>query len=104
LIDPSHVHGNVSRIQSLVVPTTSLMQTDTRVDEDTAMHITLMIDDDLIAKAEALARPGIEPSELIKECVKGYIQLQTARRLAALGGDVPEIELAPRRREEAATR
>ncbi len=65
------------------------------------MRTTLTIDDELIAKAEALARPGVERSELIKECVKAYIQLQTARRLAALGGRAPDIEAVPRRQEEA---
>ena len=65
------------------------------------MRTTLTIDDDLFAKAMALAQPGTEKSELIRECVKAFIQRQTARRLAALGGEVPEIELVARRREEA---
>ncbi len=65
------------------------------------MRTTLTIDDELFAKAVALAEPGIERSELLKECVKAFIQLQTARRLAALGGQAPEIEPAPRRREKA---
>lgn len=63
------------------------------------MRTTLTIDDELFAKAVALAAPGIEKSELLRECVRAYIQRQTARRLAALGGQVPDIELAPRRRE-----
>ena len=67
------------------------------------MRTTLTIDDTLFAKAVALAEPGIEKSELIRECVKAFIQRQTARRLAALGGLAPEIELAPRRREQPAT-
>ncbi len=67
------------------------------------MRTTLTIDDSLFAKAVALAEPGIEKSELIRECVKAFIQRQTARRLAALGGLAPDIELAPRRREEPAT-
>ena len=61
------------------------------------MRTTLTIDDELFAKAVALAEPGIERSELLKECVQAFIQRQTARRLAALGGQVPDIELAPRR-------
>ncbi len=65
------------------------------------MRTTLTIDDDLFAKAMALAQPGTEKSELIRECVKAFIQRQTARRLAALGGEAPEIELVTRRREEA---
>jgi len=65
------------------------------------MRTTLTIDDNLFDKAISLAEPGMEKSELIRECVKAFIQRQTARRLAALGGKVPEIELVPRRREEA---
>ena len=64
------------------------------------MRTTLTIDDQLFAKAVALAEPGVEKSELIRECVKAFIQRQSARRLAAMGGQAPEIELAPRRREE----
>ena len=63
------------------------------------MRTTLTIDDELFAKAVALAEPGMAKSELFKECVKAFIQRQTARRLAALGGQVPDIELAPRRRK-----
>ena len=67
------------------------------------MRTTLTIDDALFAKAVALAEPGIEKSELIRECVKAFVQRQTARRLAALGGQAPDMELAPRRREEVPT-
>jgi hypothetical protein len=67
------------------------------------MRTTLTIDDELYAKAAALAPPGIEKSELLKQCVKAFIQQQTARRLAALGGQVPDIEWAPRRREDSAS-
>ena len=65
------------------------------------MRTTLTIDDHLFAKALALAEPGIVKSELLRECVKAFIQHQAARRLAALGGQAPDIELAPRRRDEA---
>ena len=63
------------------------------------MRTTLTIDDELFAKAVALADPGLEKSELFKECVRAFIQRQTARRLAALGGQAPEIELVPRQRQ-----
>ncbi len=76
-----------------------LMQIDVSIDGG-AMRTTLTIDDDLFAKAMSLAQPGTEKSEMLKECVKAFIQRQTARRLAALGGKAPEIELAPRRREK----
>jgi len=67
------------------------------------MRTTLTIDDELFAKAASLAEPGIDKSELIRECVNAFIQRQTARRLAALGGQVPDVELVARRREESAT-
>ena len=65
-----------------------------------SMRTTLTINDQLFDQAVRLASPGIEKSELIRECVKAFIQQQTARRLASLGGKAPDIELAPRRREE----
>ncbi len=71
--------------------------------QENTMRTTLTIDDQLFAKAVALADPGLDKSELIRECVKAFIQRQTARRLAALGGQAPEIELVARRREEVST-
>ncbi len=62
------------------------------------MRTTLTIDDQLFAKAVSLAEPGLEKSELIRQCVKAFIQQQTARRLAALGGQAPDIKLVARRR------
>ena len=67
------------------------------------MRTTLTIDDELFAKAVALAEPGIERTELLRECIKAFIQRQTARRLAALGGQAPDIEAVPRRRDQAST-
>lgn len=65
------------------------------------MRTTLTIDDELFAKAVALAEPGMDKADLLKECVRAFIQRQTARRLAALGGQIPDMELTPRRREDA---
>ncbi len=63
------------------------------------MRTTVTIDDELFTKAAALAEPGLERSELFKAFVKAFIQLQTARRLAALGGQVPDMKPAARRRQ-----
>jgi hypothetical protein len=57
------------------------------------MPTTLTIDDELFSRALALSEPRIEKAELLKECVKAYIQRQTARRLAALGGHVERHHL-----------
>ena len=62
------------------------------------MRTTVTIDDDLFEEAMSLAEPGMERSELLRECVKAFIRQQASRRLAALGGAIPEMELAPRRR------
>lgn len=58
------------------------------------MRTTLTIDDQLFAKAMSLAQPQMEKSKLIRECVKAFIQPQSTRRLAALGGQVPDTDAA----------
>ena len=64
------------------------------------VRTTLTLDDSLYTEALALAEPGLDKAELLRECVSAFIQRQTARRLAALGGRAPEIEAVPRRRPE----
>ncbi|KGM33381.1 type II toxin-antitoxin system VapB family antitoxin [Inquilinus limosus] len=65
------------------------------------MRTTLALDDDLLAKAQALT--GLqEKSALIREALKALIARESARRLAALGGSEPDLEPLPRRRAEPA--
>lgn len=60
------------------------------------MRTTLTIDDDLYAKAVELT--GVhEKSALLRESLKALIALESARRLARLGGSQPELESIPRR-------
>ena len=66
-------------------------------DQEIMVRTTLTIDDELFAQALALSEPGIGKSELLRKCVKAYIQKQTARRLAALGGKASDVDPAPRR-------
>lgn len=80
-----------------------MMHNDAPFDAEPPVRTTLTIDDALFEKAMSLADPGMEKSELLKECVKAFIQRQTARRLAALGGKAPDIKLARRRRDEPTT-
>ena len=81
-----------------------LMQNDADSDAwSRAVRTTLTIDDELFAKAMSLAEPGMGKSELLKECIKAFIQRQAARRLAALGGQMTDVDLVPRRRDEAHT-
>ena len=61
------------------------------------MRTTLALDDDLLAKAQALT--GVrEKSALLREALTALIQRESARRLARLGGSEPQLEVAPRRR------
>jgi Arc/MetJ family transcription regulator len=61
------------------------------------MRTTVTLDDQLLAEAgEAM---GItERSVLLHEGLKLIVQREAARRLAALGGSAPELQLPPRRR------
>lgn len=60
------------------------------------MRTTLTLDDDLVRKAMEFT--GItEKSALVKEALTRMIQREAARRLAALGGSAPDLELPPRR-------
>lgn len=61
------------------------------------MRTTLAIDDDLIAKAQALTGLN-EKSALVREALKALIARESARRLASLGGSEPDLRAAPRRR------
>jgi Arc/MetJ family transcription regulator len=64
------------------------------------MRTTVAIDDELLAKAQALT--GLtERSALVREGLKALIARESGRRLAMLGGSEPDLEPAPRRRETA---
>ena len=61
------------------------------------MRITLVLDDDLLAKAQALT--GVkEKTLLVREALKALIEWESARRLARLGGSEPQLEASRRRR------
>lgn len=61
------------------------------------MRTTINIDDALLAKAQRVS--GIrEKATLLREGLKALIERDSARRLAALGGSEPGLEMAPRRR------
>ena len=62
-----------------------------------AMRTTLALDDDLVSTAQEYT--GItEKTALVREALKSLIQREASRRLAALGGTMPELEDIPRRR------
>jgi Arc/MetJ family transcription regulator len=63
------------------------------------MRTTINLDDDLLATASRLT--GItDRTPLIRESLKALIARESARRLALLGGSMPELQLTPRRRPE----
>ena len=63
------------------------------------MRTTINIDDELLAKAQRLT--GVkEKATLLREGLKALIERESARRLAALGGTEPQLEVAPRRRSK----
>ena len=61
------------------------------------MRTTLALDDELLAKAQALT--GLrEKSTLVREAFKALIGRECARRLARLGGSEPNLKRPRRRR------
>ncbi len=58
------------------------------------MRTTVAIDDELFAKAQEYA--GItEKSAVIREALKAFIEREAARRLARLGGSMPDAKAPP---------
>ena len=68
------------------------------------MRTTVTIDDALYEKALEMADTNMDKSDIFREAIKTFVRVQTAKRLAALGGTMPEIQDVPRRREEAVSR
>ena len=64
-----------------------------------AMRTTLALDDDLVSTAQEYTGL-VEKTALVREALKSLIQREAARRLAALGGTMPELKDIPCRRPE----
>ena len=60
------------------------------------MRTTIVLDDELLAKAQSLTNLQ-EKSSLVKEALKALIERESAKRLASLGGTEPHLETIPRR-------
>jgi len=65
-----------------------------------AMRTTVVLDDELLEKAQALTNLK-EKSSLIKEALKALIERESAKRLASLGGISPDLQPIPRRQSDA---
>lgn len=63
------------------------------------MRTTVTIDDVLYEKALEVADPGMEKADLFREAIKTFVRVQSAKRLAALGGTMPQMPDIPRRHE-----
>ena len=61
------------------------------------MRATVTLDDELVRTAQKYS--GIEErSALLREALKALIHFEASRRLAALGGSMPDLEYIPRTR------
>ena len=67
--------------------------------QEYTVRTTVALDDELVQKAQQYT--GIqERAALIRHALVELVQAEAARRLAALGGTMPEIEDIPRRKME----
>jgi len=66
------------------------------------MKTTLNIDDELLADAKRLS--GLDKkTAIVRAGLKALVALESARRLAALGGSMPRLKKARRRRSRQAS-
>lgn len=65
------------------------------------MRTTVTIDDALYEQALEVADPDMDRSDLFREAVRVFVRVQSARRLAALGGSAPDMTLPTRQRTDA---
>ena len=60
------------------------------------MRTTIALDDELVRKAQEYT--GLkEKTALVREALTALVQREAARRLAAIGGSVPDFPDIPRR-------
>lgn len=64
------------------------------------MRTTVTIDDTLYQEALELADPGTDKADLFRVAMQTFVRIQAAKRLAMLGGTMPEMREIPRRRPE----
>lgn len=62
------------------------------------MRTTVTIDDDLYQSGLELADPGMDKADLFREAMSVFVRVQSAKRLAALGGSTPQMKSIPRRK------
>jgi len=57
---------------------------------------TVTIDDALYERALEMAGPAMDKADLFREAIKTFVRVQSAKRLAALGGAIPPMQTTPR--------
>jgi Arc/MetJ family transcription regulator len=88
---------NEPTVQISGEPSSRLASGDADSDEETVMRTTVTLDDATVARAAELT--GLEEtSALVREGLETLIRVESARRLAALGGTDKKATAAPRRR------
>ena len=60
------------------------------------MRTTVALDDNLVRTAQEFTGVA-EKTALLREALKALIERESARRLASLGGTMPELQNIPRR-------
>jgi len=65
------------------------------------MRTTVTIDDALYEQALEVADPGMDKADLFREAIKTFVRIQAAKRLASLGGAMPDMPEISHRREDA---
>ncbi|TAH10972.1 MAG: type II toxin-antitoxin system VapB family antitoxin [Curvibacter sp.] len=61
------------------------------------MRTTVTIDDALYEQALQVADPDLDKADIFREAMKTFVRVQAAKRLAALGGSMPQMQDVPRR-------
>lgn len=64
------------------------------------MRTTVTIDDALYEQALEMADPDMDKADIFREAIKTFVRVQAAKRLAALGGAMPDMAETPRVRTE----
>ena len=64
------------------------------------MRTTVTIEDSLYESALEVADPSMDKADLFREAVKTFVRIQSAKRLAALGGSAPGMTPIHRRGSE----
>ncbi len=62
------------------------------------MRTTITIDDELFRRAGELADPNLDAAELVREAVRVFVRVESAKRLASISGTAPRMRGIPRRR------